>query len=209
MVTDMTPKEEYIMKKTGLFQNETLFFYTYTAHNGQMFRTTAASLDVCRKLRDRWQRHLSTSFTGHRHIANYAETEKKVENAIRLCYKNGQRFFYAGGAIGFDTIAAETVLRLKEELPDIVLIVVVPFPQQDKLFNDSYRKRYLHILDMADEVITISDSFSNFAYLKRNDYMISHSSQLIAYWDEESLGGTSYTYRQAKMKNLIIYNLYR
>ena len=40
------------MKKTGLFQNETLFFYTYIAHNGQIYKTTAASLDVCRKLRD-------------------------------------------------------------------------------------------------------------------------------------------------------------
>lgn len=205
----MTPKEEYIMKKTGLFQNETLFFYTYIAHNGQIYKTTAASLDICLKLRDRWQRHLSTSFTGHRHIANYAEVKKKVENAVRFCYKNGQRFFYVGGAIGFDTIAAESVLRLKEEFPDIVLIVVVPFPQQDKLFNSSYRNRYFNILNMADEVITISDSFSNFAYLKRNDYMISHSSQLIAYWDEISLGGTSYTVRKAYEKKLTIYNLYK
>jgi hypothetical protein len=62
---------------------------------------------------------------------------------------------------------------------------------------------------MADEVITISDSFSNFAYLKRNDYMISHSSQLIAYWDEISLGGTSYTVRKAYEKKLTIYNLYK
>lgn len=151
----MTPKEEYKINKTGLFQNETLFFYTYIAHNGLIFKTTAASLDICRKLRDRWQRHLSTSFTGHRHIANCVETKRKVEDAVRSCYKNGQRFFYVGGAIGFDTIAAESVLKLKEEFPDIVLIVVVPFPQQDKLFNDSYRNRYFNILNMADEVITI------------------------------------------------------
>lgn len=205
----MIPKEEYKIIKTGLFQTETLFFYTYIAHNGQIFRTKAASLDVCRKLRDRWQRHLSTSFTGHRHIANCVETKRKVEDAVRLCYKNGQRFFYVGGAIGFDTIAAESVLKLKAEFPDIVLIVVVPFPQQDKLFNDSYRNRYFNILNMADEVITISDSFSNFAYLKRNDYMVSHSSQLIAYWDDVSLGGTSYTVIKAREKKLTIYNLFK
>lgn len=196
------------MKKTGLFQNETLFFYTYTAHNGLIFKTTAASLDICRKLRDRWQRHLSTSFTGHRHIPNNVETEKKVEDAVRLCYNKGIRFFYAGGAIGFDTIAAETIIKLREELTDIVLIVVVPFPQQDKFFNDYYQRRYLNILDKADEVITIADSFSNFAYLKRNDYMIAHSCQLIAYWDEKSLGGTSYTVRKAREKKLTIYNLF-
>lgn len=89
----MTPKEEYIMKKTGLFQNETLFFYTYIAHNGQIYKTTAASLDVCRKLRDRWQRHLSTSFTGHRHIANYAEVKKKVEMRLDSVIRMVSDFF--------------------------------------------------------------------------------------------------------------------
>lgn len=39
--------------------------------------------------------------------------------------------------------------------------------------------------------------------------MISHSCQLIAYWDEKSLGGTSYTVRKAREKKLTIYNLFK
>lgn len=206
---NMIQREEYTIKKTGLFQNETLIFYTYTAHNGLIFKTTAASLDICRKLRDRWQRHLSTSFTGHRHVIDYNDTIEKVKQAVRYCYNNGVRFFYVGGAVGFDTVAAEAVISLKAELADIVLIIVVPFPGQNKYYNSENNNRYLNILKQVDEVVTISNDFSNIAYLKRNDYMISHSCQLIAYWDEKSLGGTSYTVRKAREKKLAIYNLYK
>ena len=85
----------------------------------------------------------------------------------------------------------------------------MPFPDQDKYFNTENKNRYLNILKQADEVVTISKDFSNIAYLKRNDYMISHSCQLIAYWNEKSLGGTSYTVRKAREKKLTIYNLFK
>lgn len=200
--------ETYKTIKTGLFQDETLFLYCYIAHNGLKFETTGATLDICRKSRDIWVSHLSVSFTGHRQVINYKQTAERVKDAIRYCYKNGARFFYAGGAVGFDTVAAEAVLDLKAELTDIVLIIVAPFPEQDKYFNIENKKRYMSVFNRADEVVTISSSFSNIAYLKRNDYMISHSCQLIAYWDGKSLGGTSYTVRKARDKKLTIYNLY-
>lgn len=205
----MKATETYKTIKTGLFQTETLFLYCYIAHNGLKYETTGATLDICRKSRDRWLSHLSTSFTGHRQVIDYKQTSERVKDAIRYCYKSGARFFYAGGAVGFDTIAAGAVLSLKAELSDIVLIVVVPFPDQDKYFNTENKNRYLNILKQADEVVTISKDFSNIAYLKRNDYMISHSCQLIAYWDEKSLGGTSYTVRKAREKKLTIYNLFK
>lgn len=77
----------------------------------------------------------------------------------------GIRFFYAGGAVGFDILAAENVLDLKSEFLDVVLIIVVPFPEQDKFFNGENKKRYFNILDKADEVITISEKYTNIAYL--------------------------------------------
>ena len=197
------------MKKTGLFLDETLFLYTYIAHNGLIFKTCAPSLDICRKLRDRWQRHLSVSFTGHRHITDYKLISERLKSTIKLSYDMGIRFFYAGGAVGFDILAAENVLNLKSEFLDMVLIVVVPFPEQYKFFNGDNKKRYFNILDKADEVITISEKYTNIAYLKRNDYMVSHSNQLIAFWDRKSKGGTSYTIKKAERGKRIIYNLYK
>lgn len=205
----MKAKEQYTTSKTGLFNNETLFHYTYIAHNGMTFKTTGTSLEKCRKEKNQWLFRYSATFTGHRFLRHdYHTLYDKLKAAIENSYQHGIRFFYAGGAVGFDTLAAEAVLSVKKQYADIVLIIVVPFPQQDKLFNVSDRHKYLYILNMADEVVTISNEFSNIAYFKRNDYMISHSCQLIAYWDEKSLGGTSYTVKKAREKKLTICNLF-
>ena len=40
--------------------------------------------------------------------------------------KNGYSYFGAGGALGFDTIATQTVLHLKERYPHTKLILVLP-----------------------------------------------------------------------------------
>ena len=56
-------------------------------------------------------------FTGHRILS--AEQSQalagRIERAVRLLYARGVCYFGAGGALGFDMLAAETVLRLREE----------------------------------------------------------------------------------------------
>ena len=193
----MRAKEEYTVRRTGLFNDETLFFYTYTAQNGMVFNTEGKDLDTCRKFRDRWQSHLSASFTGHRGVTDIHKTAERLRVAIMECYNSGVRFFYVGGAVGFDTIAAEAVLHFREQ-----------FPEQDKFFNAESRKKYREILDKADEVVTISNEFSKVAYLMRNDYMVSHSCHVIAYWDGMSGSGTAYTVREAKKRKRSVQNLF-
>lgn len=148
------------------------------------------------------------SFTGHRGVTDIHKTAERLRTAIMECYNSGVRFFYVGGAVGFDTIAAEAVLHFREQFPDTVLIVVVPFPEQDKFFNAESRKRYREILDKAEKVVTISNEFSKVAYLMRNDYMVSHSCRVIAYWDGVSGSGTSYTVREAKKRKRSVQNLF-
>lgn len=152
--------------------------------------------------------HLSASFTGHRGVTDMRQTAERLRAVIMECYNSGVRFFYVGGAVGFDTIAAEAVLYFREQFPDIVLTVVVPFPEQDKFFNAESRKKYREILDKADEVVTISNEFSKVAYLMRNDYMVSHSCRVIAYWDGMSGSGTAYTVREAKKRKRSVQNLF-
>lgn len=69
-------------------------------------------------------------FTGHRKLP----TEKldkitsELEKTVIGLIADGYRFFGAGGAIGFDTVAAQTVIRLKDKYPKIRLILVLPAP---------------------------------------------------------------------------------
>lgn len=73
-------------------------------------------------------------FTGHRHIPEeYYETLKQqLRQEIENLILKGVCYFGAGGALGFDTLAALTVLELKQQYPLIKLILVLPCPKQAK-----------------------------------------------------------------------------
>lgn len=131
----MKSLESYQTAHAGLFKTETCYIYHYTACNGLRFETIASSLDECRKARDRWLRSLSVSFTGHRHLSEHTDfLVLKLKNEIIRAYRTGKRFFKTGGAVGFDTLAAEVVLQLREHLPELALMVIVPFEGQDIYF---------------------------------------------------------------------------
>ena len=49
-----------------------------------------------------------------------------LERVIMALYQKGIRYYGAGGALGFDAIAAQTVIRLRESCPGMKLILVLP-----------------------------------------------------------------------------------
>lgn len=64
-------------------------------------------------------------FTGHRTLPeeNLPEIAERLENALIALIEQDYCYFSAGGALGFDTLAAQTVLRLRERYPQIRLIL--------------------------------------------------------------------------------------
>lgn len=78
-------------------------------------------------------------FTGHREIPKgmYPMLTAELERELHGLIQRGFQYFGAGGALGFDTLAAEAVLRLKEQYPDIRLILVLLCPDQTRF--DSLR----------------------------------------------------------------------
>ena len=133
----------------------------------------------------------------------------KLKNEIIRAYRTGKRFFKTGGAVGFDTLAAEVVLQLREHLPELALMVIVPFEGQDIYFSPASKVRYRRILDQADEVVVLSATYFQHCYLRRNAYMVNHASRLIAYYDGVGTGGTSFTVRLAESKQIPVSNLFQ
>lgn len=204
----MKEKESYIEKQKGIFGDTTWFTYRYEL-NGMVYETSAGSLDICRKARDKWMKRMSVAFTGHRTIRTdrYA-LSVSLNEEVRFCYENGIRFFYVGCAVGFDMMAAYAVLEQKKQYPDMVLIAVVPYAGQDRYFKTEHKQKYADILHHADKVVVLSENYYSQCYAHRNDYMISHACRLIAYWDRKSAGGTSYTFNKAQKKKMVIHNLF-
>ncbi len=155
---------------------------------------------------------ISAAFTGHRHVpcCDYPHITENLKRTIRDLYKHGGiRNFYCGMAVGFDMLAAETVLGMKEHLPDMTLSAVVPYRKQSERFSPKAKARYEALLGKADDVVILKEEYHDRCFLDRNDYMIDRSLLVIAYYDGVSRGGTSYTVKKAQACSLPVINIYR
>lgn len=153
-------------------------------------------------------REKTCCFTGHRNIPSGMErklfrvTEKIVETAI----EDGYRYFGAGGALGFDTIAALVVLKLKEHYPDIKLILVLPCLTQTKGWRKEDVEIYEDIKRQADKVVYTSQEYTQGCMHKRNRHLVDNSSLCICYLTDNK-GGTFYAVNYAKERQLSILNI--
>ena len=147
-------------------------------------------------------------FTGHREIPpeKRAEIAGRLEQVIVNLYQRGVRFYGAGGARGFDTLAARTVLKLKPSYPKIKLILVLPCLTQTRGWRPEDIAEYERIKAQADKVVYTAQQYTRGCMHKRNRHLVNHSSVCVCYLNRES-GGTAYTVRYARKKGLEIINL--
>ena len=149
-------------------------------------------------------------FTGHRELPKAWGRWKlavKLEKAIIEQIDNGIRFFGAGGALGFDTLAAQTVLKLKKKYPDIKLILVLPCLSQTRGWATKDVEEYERIKAEANKVVYTSQEYTQGCMHKRNRHLVDHSSVCICYLTKKD-GGTAYTVKYAQDEKLEIINLY-
>ena len=149
----------------------------------------------------------SCCFTGHRKIQinkNLLTDVLRIE--MEKMILNGVRYFYCGGAMGFDIIAGKKVVELRQKYPNVKLIIAVPCREQSKSFDYNSKLDYDYIISEADEVICLSEHYYRGCMHARNRYMVDNSAYCICYLTENK-GGTFYTVNYAKRKNLKIINL--
>ena len=149
---------------------------------------------------------ISLAFTGHRTLDKDFSV-RRLRKELKKQIEKGVYIFYNGMAIGFDLIAAETVLKLKARYPHIRFIACVPCYGQEKNFSETDQKRYARILKKADETAVLSSSYFRGCMQQRNRYMADRADVLMAYCNADT-GGTAYTvkyFQKTKPVNEIIF----
>ena len=148
-------------------------------------------------------------FTGHRDLsANLIpeirrQTTKEIQTLIT---ERHVRYFGVGGAIGYDTLAAEVLFELKRTYPEIKVILVYPFEGFISRWSTDQRLAYAKLFPSFDKRVCVAKSASREAYLMRNRHLVDGSAYCIAYCTR-SVGGTAYTLRYAKEQGLYIQNV--
>ena len=155
-----------------------------------------------------FDKNFTCCFTGHREIEkqHIENLPRVLEAVLRGLISNGYFIFVAGGALGFDTIAAETVLSLKEEFPQLMLKIVAPCADQSETWSESDKRKYERIREAADDYICMSATYNRDCMKRRNLEMVKMSAVCIAYCMRERTG-SSQTVAFANQEGLDVIDL--
>lgn len=135
-------------------------------------------------------------FTGHR-PEKLLISEKEAKDLLQKKIYNqivwhGKREFITGMSRGVDIWAAEIVLEAKKEFfdasGDIKLIAALPYLGFEDKWDQEWKNRYSRVIREADYVIEISQKYCGGCYQRRNEWMVEHSSLVIALWNEKPSG---------------------
>ena len=148
-------------------------------------------------------------FTGHRQIdaAHMMALPALLKAEIARQIAAGAVHFRAGGAIGFDTLAALCVLEQKKQYPHVKLDLILPCRNQDAVWSEQDRRAYRFVLAEADSVTYLYDSYREGCMLERDRKLVEGSDVCIAFLTK-SKGGTAYTAAYALKKGLDFVNLF-
>ena len=129
--------------------------------------------------------------------------KKRVRATIQTLYDMGYRHFISGGALGMDMFAAEAVVELRKQHPEVILEMVSPFDDQASKWPEEYRAPHDLLFELADITTATSHVYTKSAMFIRNRYLVNNADLLLAAYDGQP-GGTAMTCELAHRYNVPI-----
>lgn len=147
-------------------------------------------------------------FTGHRDIPSfqYQALKQSLATTIRGLIDRDITCFAAGGALGFDTMAAQVVLDLRATMPRLRLNLVLPCQSQTRGWSEENQLIYEKIKAQANEVTYTAMEYTRGCMFKRNRHLVDQSGICVCYMTR-ARSGTAYTVNYARRQGLEIINL--
>ncbi|MDE7105399.1 MAG: DUF1273 domain-containing protein [Ruminococcus sp.] len=155
----------------------------------------------------------SACFTGHRRISgNITKIKKNLYNTLEYYInKYGLTDFYAGGAVGWDTISAIEVIKLRIIYPQIKLHMILPCSneEQTKYMNTQQKEIFYNILRFADSIEYVSQNYYNGCMKLRNARLVEYADCCLCYFNPDNkYSGTFQTVNMANKKNIAVINFF-
>lgn len=147
-------------------------------------------------------------FTGHRTIAPSARAAliARLDQTLEALFARGFTEFRAGGARGFDMLAALRVLYLRQKHPEVRLSLILPCRDQAKNWHAGEQMLWQDIISRADHVRFLFERYVEGCMHARNRALVDGSDLCIAYLTENR-GGTLYTCSYALKNGVELLNL--
>jgi len=155
-------------------------------------------------------------FTGHRPgrlpsgAGEQIRMTARLADEIEAAVGRGKVSFISGCMSGFDTLAAEQVLRLKGQYPHIQCVLIAPFSAgffRGQNWSAEWESRLRAVIRQADVAVSLSERAYKGVYFERDRVMVGLSSEVIAYYDGGA-GGTRYTLEFARRQGMAVVNIF-
>lgn len=147
-------------------------------------------------------------FIGHRSI-DPGETEKiktRIKYIIDPMLQKGVKFFGVGGNVGFDMLAAEYILYLRDVIrKKIKLILVLPYPNYFENREETDIRKEKQLIQKADKVVYVSQLPSAGAEKLAADHLLAYSLYCVTYC-HKSTGRTADAVKAAFSQNISVHN---
>ena len=152
----------------------------------------------------------SCCFTGHRRIPAKDLTflTERLDECLYRLIDEGIYRFRAGGAMGFDRLAAERVLEMRRRFDFVHLDLILPCHGQTRGWPTEEAVAYRRIMAEADRVVFLQEQYSDGCMQRRNLQLLAGSSVCVCYQTHAG-GGTAFTVTHAKRQGLRVINLAR
>ncbi|MFH7819392.1 SLOG family protein [Neobacillus thermocopriae] len=118
------------------------------------------------------------------------------KKALQSKIDEGLEWILISGQLGAELWAAEVVLDLKVQYPDLKLAIITPFLEQEASWNDNNQEWYHTILAQADFVNSVTKKkYENPWQLRlKNQFMIEKSDGLLLLYDQDKEGTPKYIF---------------
>lgn len=151
-------------------------------------------------------------FSGHRTLSlgDKDRIEFLLCEKIMELYNSGITDYITGGALGFDMMASDAIIKLKDLHKlngKMRLLMYLPCRDYDKFWKSDERMHYSDIRAYADKIVLVSEkTYRSGCMSARNQRMVNDSSCGIVYKVFRN-SGTGQTVAMAEKQGLKIFNI--
>jgi uncharacterized phage-like protein YoqJ len=117
-----------------------------------------------------------------------------IEKQLRTLVENGLEWVIIGGQPGIELWAAEIVIELKNEFPELKLGVLMPFLEQENKWKEEQKEYYHTIIEQADFVDAVSKKpyIAPWQFKARDEFSLDHTDALLLVYDEKKEGSPKF-----------------
>lgn len=126
--------------------------------------------------------------------------KKALEDRLRVLIDEGLEWVIVSGQLGVETWAAEVVLDLQEEFPQLKYAVLTPFLGQEEKWNEAKKEKYEMILEGADfhRSLTNRPYEAPWQFIEKNKFFLRNSDGMLIVYDEETDGSPKFAKKEAE-----------